>query len=177
MEKKEEKRRLEEDWRRWCHRHERYDWWTGISFVSWRKTWLLSLLATMLARSVKNSTSLTIEANLCRWDVCSTAVVAAGMNVVSGHCNRACKPLLHTHTLSQTCQLQTVFLWIALSWFLSQSFCILIHISVCSCRGKWSCLATSHTATFLHGFLPLPKIHSLCLSSFLCSPAKHIHNI
>ena len=43
----------------------------------------------------------TIEANLCRWDVSSAAVVAAGMNVVSGHCNGACKPLPHRHAVFQ----------------------------------------------------------------------------
>lgn len=51
----------------------------------------------------------TIEANLCRWDVCSTAVVAAGMNVVSGHFNRACKPLLHQQSLPEMSTPQTVF--------------------------------------------------------------------
>lgn len=46
--------------------------------TSQRKTWLLYLLASLLAGSVKNSTVSTSEANLCRWVVCCTEVVAAG---------------------------------------------------------------------------------------------------
>lgn len=43
----------------------------------------------------------TIEANRCRWDECSAAVVAAGMNAVSGLCNRACKPLTYTQSFPE----------------------------------------------------------------------------
>lgn len=34
----------------------------------------------------------TVEANLCRWDVCSVAMAAAGMSVVSGYCNTPQNP-------------------------------------------------------------------------------------
>lgn len=122
----------------------------------------------------------TIEANLCRWDVCSAAVVAAGMNLVSGHFNRACKPLLHKQSLPEMSTPNSFLLDCLFfsSQSVTQSFCTLIHISVHLYRGKWSCLATSlHTASFLPVSAPSKNIFPVCIPFSLISSQAYSHII